>query len=128
MNDNHEDIAAYMKILNKDILPIGRYIPLTIKYRMFRSMLLRIQLKDGMDKEWFRHKYGTELSEILGELIGKLSALRCVEEVDGSVRLTKYGAYFVEDVCDMIIDFALREESELLTRTPHSEGKKSSRI
>ena len=33
-----------------------------------------------------------------------------------------------EESLDLIIDSALREESELLTRTPHSDGKKSSRI
>ena len=58
----------------------------------------------------------------------KLIKIGCLEEVNGAIRLTKHGAYFVEDVCDSIIDAALKEESEFLARTPHSEGMTSSRL
>ncbi len=66
--------------------------------------------------------------DVFGRLFSELTALGCLEEANGAIRLTKYGAYFVEDVCDYILDTALREESTLLVRTPHSEGKTSSRL
>jgi oxygen-independent coproporphyrinogen-3 oxidase len=126
--DKHEDIATYSKILEKGILPIGRFISLGKRDQMYRSLLLRIQLKNGIDKKWFQEKFSLDPSEVFGELFAKLTDLGCLEGANGAIRLTKYGAYFVEDICDSIIDAALKDESEFLVRTPHSEGKTSSRL
>lgn len=126
--DKHEDIPTYSKILQKGILPIGRFIPLDKKSQMYRSVLLGLQLKKGIDKKLFQDRFLLNPSDVFGSLFAKLTDLGCLEAVNGAIRLTKYGAYFVEDVCDCIIDAALKEESELLARAPHSEGKTSSRV
>ena len=126
--DKHQDITTYMKILEKGIVPIGRFISLDKRDQMYRSVLLRIQLKNGIDKKWFQENYLLNPSDVFGKLFSKLTDFGCLEDVNGAFRLTKYGAYFVEDVCDFIIDTALNEESELLVRSPHSEGQTSSRL
>ena len=97
-------------------------------YQMYRSLLLRIQLKKGIDKNWFQDKFLLNVNDVFGILFSELTALGCLEETNGVIRLTKYGAYFVEDVCDYIVDAALKEESTLLVRSPHSEGMTSSRL
>lgn len=126
--DKHEDIATYSSLLDKGILPIGRFISLSKKDQMYRAALLRIQLKNGIDKQWFKERFSLDLSEVFESLFSKLTDLGCLQEENGFIRLTKYGAYFVEDVCDCIIDTALNEESEFLVRIPHSEGTTSSRL
>ncbi|MCK5681444.1 coproporphyrinogen III oxidase family protein [bacterium] len=124
--DKHEDISTYSSFLDKGILPIGRFISLSKKDQMYRSTLLRLQLKKGIDKKWFQEKFSLNPSDVFGSLFSKLTDLGCLEEENGAIRLTKHGAYFVEDVCDCIIDTALKEESESLVRSPHSEGTTSS--
>lgn len=126
--DKHEDIPAYTKILEKGILPIGRFISLDKKDQMSRSVLLRIQLKNGIDKKWFYDRFRLKPSAMFGELFTRLTALGCLQETDDAIQLTKYGAYFVEDICDSIIDAALMAESEDVLREPHSTGKTSSRL
>ncbi len=126
--DKYEDIPTYSKIIEKGILPIGRFVSLSKKDQMYRSVLLRIQLKKGIDKKWFQDRFSLNPQDVFGKLFSELTALGCLEEANGAIRSTKYGAYFVEDVCDYIIDAALKEESTHLVRTPHSEGKTSSRL
>ena len=126
--DKHEDISTYSSILNKGILPIGRFIDLTKKDQMYRFALLSLQLKSGIDKKLFQVRFSLDPSDVFKNLFSKLTNLACLEDKNGTIRLTKYGAYFVEDVCDCIIDSALKEESELLVRAPHSEGTTSSRL
>ena len=126
--DKHEDIPTYSKILQKGLLPIGRFVSLDKRSQMHRYILLGLQLKKGIDKKLFRDRFLLNPSDVFGNLFAKLTDLGCLEVDNGAIRLTKYGAYFVEDVCDYIIDTALKEESVLLSRAPHSEGKTSSRV
>jgi len=126
--DKHQDISTYSKILEKGTVPIGRFIFLNKRDQMYRSVLLRIQLKNGIDKKWFQESFLLNPSKVFERLFSKLTEIGCLEEVNGAIRLTKHGAYFVEDVCDYIIDTALKEESEFLERTPHSDGMTSTRF
>ncbi len=126
--DKHEELSTYSNIVKKGILPVGRYIALTPREQMYRSLLLRLQLKAGLDIQQFAQRFGQDPREVFAPMLRKLEEFGCLEQGDGSVRLTEYGAYFVEDVCDYITDMALREESEFLTRTPHSDGGTSSRL
>ena len=95
---------------------------------MYRSLLLGIQLKKGMDIRLFRDRFSADPLDVFASLFSTLSAYGCLQQEAGAINLTKYGAYFVEDVCDYIIDAVLKEESGALIRTPHSEGKISSRL
>jgi len=126
--DKHEELSTYFNIVRKGILPVGRYITLTPKEQMYRSLLLRLQLKSGLDIQQFQQRFGQDPREVFAPILLKLAEFGCLEHGEGTVRLSEYGAYFVEDVCDYITDMALREDSEFLTRTPHSDGGTSSRL
>jgi oxygen-independent coproporphyrinogen III oxidase len=126
--DKHEELSVYSSIIRKGGLPIGRYISLTPKEQMYRSLLLNIQVKSGLDIKQFRDRFTADPIEVFSSLFSRLSEYGCLKQEDGAISLTKYGAYFVEDICDYIIDAVLKEESKSLTRTPHSEGGTSSRL
>jgi oxygen-independent coproporphyrinogen-3 oxidase len=122
--DKHEDLSTYNKMIDKGILPIGRYIPLSNRERMYRSLILGLQLKSGLDIKRFFDTYGEDPVAVFGSLLVKLEVFGCIQRDAVSIFLTKYGAYFVEDVCDFIIDAALVDESEDLVRASHSGGNR----
>jgi coproporphyrinogen III oxidase-like Fe-S oxidoreductase len=120
--DKHEDLSTYTRMIDKGVLPIGRYIPLTKRERMYRSLILGLQLKSGLDIKFFHDTYGENPFDVFGQLLAKLGDYGCLKHDADSIRLTRNGAYFVEDVCDFIIDAALKDESGDLVRAPHSGG------
>jgi oxygen-independent coproporphyrinogen-3 oxidase len=122
--DKHEDLSTYTRMISKGILPIGRYIPLSKRERMYRSLILGLQLKCGLDIKHFHDTYCEDAFEVFGPLIAKLNEYGCLQQDADSISLTKYGAYFVEDVCDFIIDTALKDESGDLVRASHSGGSR----
>ena len=126
--DKHEELSVYSGMINKGVLPIGRSISLTPKEQMYRSLMLSLQLKNGLDIQQFRERFSMDPLDVFSSLVSKLSEYGCLQQEGGAIKLTKQGAYFVEDVCDYIIDAVLKEDSNSLLRTPHSEGKISSRL
>jgi oxygen-independent coproporphyrinogen-3 oxidase len=120
--DKHEDLSTYNRMISKGILPIGRYIALTKSERMYRSLMLGLQLKSGLDNKEFQQMYGESAFDVFGPLLAKLSEFGCITQNDDSICLTRFGAYFVEDVCDSVIDAALKDESADLVRGSHSGG------
>jgi coproporphyrinogen III oxidase-like Fe-S oxidoreductase len=89
---------------------------------MYRSLLLNLQVKKGLDTNQFRARFNMDPLDVFSSLLSPLSEYGCIEQQDGAISLSKYGAYFVEDVCDFIIDTILKEESDSLVRSPHSGG------
>jgi oxygen-independent coproporphyrinogen-3 oxidase len=126
--DKHEDLATYSRLIDKGIPPVGRYISLTGKEQMYRTVILSLQLKSGVDIKRFHDTYNEYPADVFRSLFSKLNEFGCLEQDDESIRLTTYGAYFVEDICDFIIDTALREQDVDLVRAPHSEGSRSARL
>lgn len=126
--DKYEELSSYMNIIRKGGLPIGRYVALTEREQMFRSLLLGLQLGEGIDISRFQSRFGADPRDVFSRLLSELGDFGCLLQEDGSVRLSKYGAYFVEDVCDYIMDAVLAEESGHLERAPHSEGGTSARL
>jgi oxygen-independent coproporphyrinogen-3 oxidase len=120
--DNYEDLPTYSLMIGKGIPPVGRRISLTLKEQMYRSLFLSLQLKSGLDIRQFQKRFHENPLVVFAPLLAKLHEYGCIEQAAGSVRLTRYGAWFVEDVCDYITDAALREESNDLVRSPHSTG------
>ena len=118
--DKHEDLQTYVRLISKGIPPIGRYILLSKVEKMYRSLILGLQLKSGLDIKLFENSYGENPLEIFGRLLAKLDDYGVISQDAESLRLTRYGAYFVEDICDSIIDAALQDESVDLVRAPHS--------
>ena len=126
--DKHEDLSTYNRMISKGVLPIGRYIPLSKRERMYRSLILGLQLKSGLDIKQFHGTYSEDAFEVFGPLLAKLNEYGCISQDADSISLTKYGAYFVEDVCDFIIDTALKDESGDLVRASHSGGNRYSSV
>jgi oxygen-independent coproporphyrinogen-3 oxidase len=120
--DKHEDLSTYNRMIDKGVLPIGRYIPLTKRERMYRTLMLGLQLKSGLDTRHFQDLYAESAVDVFGPLLKKLSEYGCITQENDSIRLTRFGAYFVEDVCDAVIDAALKDESVDLVRESHSGG------
>ena len=126
--DKHEDLSLYTLSIQKGIPPIARYIALTPKEQMIRSLFLRLQLKNGLDIEQFQNRFHENPLDTFPLLIEKLMEYGCVEVNKHFLRLTSNGSYFVEDVCDYIMDNILRGEPGGHVRGPHSEGRTSERL
>lgn len=126
--DKHEDLATFSGLVRKGIPPIGRRIALTNREQMYRSLILGLQIKSGLDLADFRQRFGVDAVPVFDRLFTELTDLGCLEIDAVGVRLAGYGSYFVEDMCDFIIDAALREEPGELVRAPHSEGSRSTRL
>ena len=126
--DKHEDLSTYFLSIKKGIPPAVRYIALTKKEQMYRSLLLNLQIRTGLDTREFQHRFKEDPRDTFAPLIAALGEYGCVNVDENSIRLSRYGSYFVEDVCDYIVDAALKEESDSLVRAPHSTGRTSSRL
>jgi coproporphyrinogen III oxidase-like Fe-S oxidoreductase len=126
--DKHEELSTYGNVIRKGILPIGRYIFFTKREQMYRSLLLNLQLQSGLNINRFRDRFSVDPLELFSSFFSTLNEYGCLKQENGAISLSKYGAYFVEDVCDYIIDTVLKEESSHLIRSPYSEGGTSSRL
>jgi len=128
--DKHEDLSLYLRLIDKGMPPIARFMLLNEKEKMYRSLFLSIQTTDGLDSKAFERRFGRDPVDELSPLMDRLTAYGCVEVDDSSIRLSKYGRYFVEDVCCFIIDEAVREGGydTPARRMPHSSGAFTERL
>jgi oxygen-independent coproporphyrinogen-3 oxidase len=122
--DKHEDLSLYLRLIDKGVPPIARYLVFDKKEQMYRSLFLNLQVKRGLDLGAFRKRFGEDPLGVFSTLLKRLTELGCVTADDSSLRLKKYGRYFVEDVCCFIIDHALEEGGydSRFKRVPHSSG------
>jgi oxygen-independent coproporphyrinogen III oxidase len=126
--DKHENISLYTKLIAKKIPPIGRCTTLSESDQMFRFLFLNLQFKKGLSLNEFKERFNKNALDVFSDLINSLKEFDCIKTTDQNISLTDIGAFFVEDVCDFIIDFALKLESEDLKRNPNSSGNTSSRL
>jgi len=122
--DKHDDLNVYLQVTGKGMLPAARYMVLNKTEQMYRSLFLSLQMKKGLDLAGFSSRFGESAPSVFSSLLQRLTDYGCVVVDDSSIRLRKYGRYFVEDVCCLIIDHALREwgDAAHLGRIPHSSG------
>lgn len=122
--DKHEDLSLYLQIINKGMFPIARYVALNKRAQMYRSLFLGLQLKRGLNLRSFHSRFGESALAVFAPLLERLIEYGCISTDDSSISLSKYGRYFVEDVCCLIIDHALDEGGydSPLGRIPHSSG------
>jgi coproporphyrinogen III oxidase-like Fe-S oxidoreductase len=128
--DKHEDLSLYLRLIDKGMPPIARFMRLDQNEKMYRSFFLSIQTTDGLDSRAFESRFGRSPADALSPLMDRLREYGCIEVDDSSVRLSRYGRYFVEDVCCFIIDEAVRqgEYETPFKRMPHSSGAFSERL
>ncbi len=126
--DKHEDISMYSMLINNNKLPIGRYIELSEMEQMYRTLFLQLQLKKGLSLTDFKERYNQDAKNVFNALLNKLDEFNCIEYNNDHISLTECGVFFVEDVCDSIIDHVLALESKDLKRKPNSLGRTSARL
>ena len=126
--DKFEELTSYARLIERGVPPVGRYISLTSREMMYRALFLGLQLRDGLAINVFRGRFGEDAREVFKSLLSYLDECGCLEPDEGAIKLSRYGAFFVEDVCDAVTDSALREDSGDLVRSPNSEGSTSSRL
>jgi coproporphyrinogen III oxidase-like Fe-S oxidoreductase len=117
-------------MIEKGMAPIARYMVLNKKEQMYRSLFLNLQVRDGLDLRGFESRFGESALEVFSSLLKRLDEYGCVDVGDSSIRLRRYGRYFVEDVCCLIIDEAVRdgEYGTEFKRMPHSSGAFAGRL
>ncbi|MHC4945945.1 MAG: coproporphyrinogen-III oxidase family protein [Planctomycetota bacterium] len=122
--DKHDDLAVYLQLTYKGMLPAARYMVLSETEQMYRSLFLGLQMRKGLELAGFSNRFGASAPSVFSSLLKRLTEYGCVVVDESAIRLTKYGRYFVEDVCCLIIDHALKEwgDSGRLGRIPHSSG------
>jgi coproporphyrinogen III oxidase-like Fe-S oxidoreductase len=100
------------------------------KEKMYRSLFLGLQTADGLESKAFERRFGCKPVDVLSSLLDRLAELGCIEVSDSSIRLSRYGRYFVEDVCCFVIDEAIREGGyeTRFKRLPHSFGAFTERL
>ena len=128
--DKHEDLSLYFRLIEKGLPPIARYVVLEKKEQMYRSLFLKIQIRDGLELKQFENRFGEDALEVFSPLLDGLAACGCIEADPSAIRLSKYGRYFVEDVCCFIMDQAVREAEYdgRVRRMPHSSGAFAERL
>lgn len=126
--DKHEELGTYAHQIRHGYVPIGRFIILTEREQRYRTLLLSLQLKRGLDVGEFRQRFGADPLDLFAPLLSRLREWGCIRLDESSIALTEIGSWFIEDICDVITDTALKEDSENLVRDPHSRGTKSARL
>jgi len=122
--DKHGDLSLYLQLTDKGLPPIARYMMLDKKERMYRSLFLNMQIRKGLDLATFTGRFGESAIEVFSSLLKGLAEYGCITVDESAIRLSKYGRYFVEDVCCFIIDHALDEcgSEGRSERMSHSSG------
>ena len=123
--DKHEGIEVFSKLIDRNTLPIARYIPLSKTNQMYRTLFLNLQFKKGLSLSLFKERYSEDALMVFKELLYSLKELDCIKTKDNHISLTEAGAFFVEDVCNFIMDYTLSLESGNLKRDTHSLGSKA---
>jgi oxygen-independent coproporphyrinogen-3 oxidase len=128
--DKHEDLHLYFRLIEKGVPPIARYTVLNKTEQMYRSLFLNLQVRDGLDLGHFESRFGKDALEVFSPLLGRLGESGCIETDGSSIKLSRYGRYFVEDVCCFIIDEAVGDggRGAERKRMPHSSGGFTERL
>jgi len=128
--DKHEDLSLYFRLIEKGVPPIARYMVLDETEQMYRSLFLNLQLREGLDARQFESRFGEDALEVFSPLLSRLDEAGCIETDDSSIKLSRYGRYFVEDVCCFIMDEAVRDggDGAEVRRMSHSSGGFTERL
>jgi oxygen-independent coproporphyrinogen-3 oxidase len=86
---------AYLGMLERGELPLGRALPVTPRQRLIREMIL--QLKTGrLEAGYFRHKFGVDILTDFAGPFGHLAESGQLTVTDGGVELTRAGLLQVD--------------------------------
>ena len=92
---NAHRIEEYLRLLDSDQLPILRALPLTMKQKLIREMVL--QLKTGvLDAQYFRGKFTIDIWNEFQPVFERLSEERLLDRNNDTIALTRRGLLRVD--------------------------------
>ncbi len=121
--ENPDDLDFYGKLLGRAPHAVTRCQFMSPADQMYRSLFLNLQVKSGLDRETFRRRFGADAADVFSDILSHLRGLDVIEVTESSIRLTKAGSFFFEDVCCYLIDAAIRDLYPELIRAPFAYGK-----
>lgn len=100
-------LEDYFSILDRNEMPIDRFRLSSGGARVFRTLLLRLQAREGVEIEELKVRFGADGFEPANAVVERLKDYELATEKGGVIRLTQpQGSYFVEDICQLIRDEA----------------------
>ena len=103
------NLSLYFSSLERNIMPIWNFRVFSNLEQAYRTLLLRLQTKAGITTKELKDRFGAGNYNAINLTINKLKDYELIIDNGGVVRLTdSYGRYFVEDICDLIMDESRR--------------------
>ena len=100
---NVDTWEQYIGKLERDELPIGRALPVSMRHRFVREMLL--QLKTGrLDPAYFRDKFGADILKEFGTRYRELAELGWLNVTDSAVEVTPKGLLVIDRLLPTFFD------------------------
>ncbi len=101
----HRNLKNYCDFIDRGELPIMYYALVPLEVQAYRSVLLRLQTKTGVDINDLKSRYSDKSWESLQGLIEELKSYELIYRENNHIRLTQsYGRYFSEDVSNFILN------------------------
>jgi coproporphyrinogen III oxidase-like Fe-S oxidoreductase len=92
---NAHRLEEYIRLLDAGQLPLFRALPLTLKQKLIREMVL--QLKTGvLDAAYFRGKFAVEIWNEFQPVFERLKEERLLDRNDDTIALTRRGLLQVD--------------------------------
>ena len=98
---NVDTLDEYVKLLQEDVIPINRALPVTDDQRLIRELIL--QTKVGrLNADYFRQKFDKDIFEIFGPVYEKYEQENLLKREGDEILLTREGLLRVDS---MLPDF-----------------------
>ncbi len=92
--DSWED---YVGALQRGELPLARALPMTDRQRLIRELILQLKL-GRIEMDYFRTKFGAEVSEVFSDAIASLASEGLAEVSADELRLSREGLLRVDSL------------------------------
>lgn len=104
---NAPQIEDYLRVLDTDELQLWRALPLTVKQKLIREMIL--QLKTGsIDTEYFIRKFGVDVWQEFHSVYERLEKEELLERKGAKIELTRRGLLEVDHFLSEFFEPELR--------------------
>ncbi|MBE3585516.1 MAG: radical SAM family heme chaperone HemW [Thermoanaerobacter sp.] len=88
---NTSSLEEYRATLSSGKLPVAGREKLSLPLMMSETVFLALRLREGLDLEKFRARFGKDIEEVFGDQIRKLKEAGLLEVCSGHLRLTPRG-------------------------------------
>lgn len=95
---NKRSLMVYLQKLKAGELPLDFSETLSENDLMFEYIFLNLRLKDGVDLQVFRERFGQEIDQQYGEVLRELQQKDLIELGETHLRLSKQGWMVADDV------------------------------